>query len=88
MNRALGTAADVAAGAWRATRKSRPRHFVERMRRDVRAVKDRDPAATSSFEIVTSYRDCTPSGCTASPTRSTGAACRCCRAGSASSTVS
>ncbi len=55
MNRTLGTAADVVAGAWCATRKSRPRHFVERMRRDVQAVRDRDPAATSSFEIVTSY---------------------------------
>ena len=55
MNRALGTAADLAAGAWCATRKSRPRHFVERMRRDVQAVRDRDPAATSAFEIVTSY---------------------------------
>ena len=55
MNRALGTVADVAAGAWCATRKSRPRYFVERMRRDVQAVRDRDPAATSSFEIVTSY---------------------------------
>ena len=49
------TVADVAEGAWCAARKSRPRHFVERMRRDVRAVKDRDPAATSTFEIVTSY---------------------------------
>ena len=55
MNRPLGTVADVAAGAWCATRKSRPRQFVERMRRDVQAVKDRDPAATSTFEIVTSY---------------------------------
>ena len=55
MNRALGTAADVVAGAWCATRKSRPRHFVERMRRDVQAVRDRDPAAAGAFEIVTSY---------------------------------
>ena len=29
--------------------------FFERMRDDVRAVKERDPAATSTFEIVTSY---------------------------------
>jgi len=55
VNRAFGTAADLAAGAWCAARKSRPRHFVERMRRDVQAVRDRDPAATSAFEIVTSY---------------------------------
>ena len=55
MNRRLGAVADVAEGAWCAVRRGRPRHFVGRMRRDVQAVKDRDPAATSSFEIVTSY---------------------------------
>ncbi len=31
------------------------RAALEQMRRDVQAVKDRDPAATSSFEVVTSY---------------------------------
>jgi len=55
VNRTLETVSDVAAGAWCVTRRSRPRTFVERMRRDVRAVKERDPAATSTFEIVTSY---------------------------------
>jgi len=55
VNRTLETVSDVAAGAWCAGRKSRPRDFVERMRRDVRAVRERDPAATSTFEIVTSY---------------------------------
>jgi len=55
VNRPLATMADAAEGAWCAVRGGRPRHFVARMRRDVRAVKERDPAATSSFEIVTSY---------------------------------
>ncbi len=45
----------VGTGMYCATRDGGARTFVERMRRDVRAVKDRDPAATSSFEIVTSY---------------------------------
>ncbi len=55
MNRPIATMTDAAEGAWCAVRSSRLRRFVGRMRRDVRAVKERDPAATSSFEIVTSY---------------------------------
>jgi len=49
------TAQAVGAGAWCAARTSRPRRFLARMRRDVEAVKERDPAATSTFEILTSY---------------------------------
>jgi len=55
VNRPLATVAEVAEGAWCAARQSRRQHFLQRMRRDVQAVKDRDPAATSDLEIVTSY---------------------------------
>lgn len=51
----LATMSAVGAGAWCAARTGRPRRFFERMARDVRAVKERDPAATSTLEVVTSY---------------------------------
>ena len=61
------------------------RSFVEQMRRDVQAVKERDPAATSTFEVVTSYSGLHALWFHRVAHKLTAAACRCCRAGSASS---
>jgi len=49
------TVVTVGESAWCTARKARPRHFFERMGRDIQAVKERDPAATGTFEILTSY---------------------------------
>jgi serine O-acetyltransferase len=36
-----------------------------RLRSDIQCILDRDPAARSTWEVITCYPACTPSGCTA-----------------------
>jgi serine O-acetyltransferase len=56
VHRRPGVAGAMASGASRTARVARfMRRELERAREDVRAVKERDPAATSTVEIVTSY---------------------------------
>ena len=58
------------------------RAALEQMQRDVQAVKDRDPAATGSFEVVTSYSGLHALWLHLRRSSVVQWACRCCRAGS------